>query len=442
MVFAGYFGFLDLGIDQATTKYIAEFRSDKRMVNKVISNGVMFSLFAGLVVGGIFVFIGYQSSNWFNLNSYNEELTFKMFIVLAIYTALFWPIKLSLNILLGYEKYQFSTINSILLTTLYVIVLIISIIQGRGILFYFAGICASRLISHSILWIYFLQKEGIQIIFDFKLLRKMLSFSVYIFLTRILSMLNYQTDSLIISTHLPIERLSYYDFANKIHSIPKMGNAVLSNPVIPNASASGWKKSYMYSTVIEHGKFNVAILTGAVGTLILLMAPLYQLWLPANVIGYYYLAQAFVVYWMFNAHTGIISAIFVGNGKQKPIFYYSLVGSVLNLGLSLILVNYYDELGVILATVIANCIGIPVFLSVTLKIMEISRKDYFIKLIIPQIRSIIFFVLAYFILDYLKLELNLIGLAITALTLFMIHFITFFGPKQWLKYLTSLRKKF
>lgn len=434
MVFAGYFGFLDFGVDQATTKFVSQYRQNQAKVGDVISSALLFSALAGLVLFIVFLILAFYQNRIFNVSPANSDLVQNLFIILSFYTLFFWPIKLSLNVLQGYEKYGYTVIQNILLVILYVINLIVCIKKGYPMDLYFLGVCGSRLLVYLILWLECFRLLNLRLRLSIASLREMLSFSFYVFLTKILGVLNYQTDTLIISTFLPIEKLSGYDFASKFHSLPKMANAILANPLIPNSASNVENNDYLRKMVLDNSRLNVGLITGGIGCLILFIQPIYANWLSKELSSLAIYAQVFVSYWLLNAHTGVFSAVLLGMGRQKLIFRYSLFVTVANLVLSLLLVNYFGVLGVILGTVVSNVVGMPVFLWIALRNLGIEFSSYIHHVILPQMRSVFCLVIVFYIIREFDLnEMNIADIIIYGIMFMGIQFLTFFFRKEWLR---------
>lgn len=395
LMFSGYFAFMDFGIDMSVIKFIAEAdkENNKKDINETITNALLFLIIIGITLFLIIVFINNFIGIIFNINEEYLSLAKKMFLSVALYNLFFWPSKLAINIYQGLQKYYFVTINN-LLKALFSLVGIVLIYKYNISLLYFLNIILySRVLSQIILWVIYFINYKYSFEFNFNKLKEMLSFSWLIFWQKILGILVYQTDKLIISIFLPVANLSYYEFASKLHNLPKMLNGVIGAPFMPKASEKINDTLTLKKIIFKGSYFSVGIITGVVITLILFMKDFYFLWLGEEYIAYAYLAQIFVSYWFFNSHTGVLSSILIGIGKTRINFKYSLFATIINLILSVILVNYFGVLGVILGTVITSILGFPIYLYVVFRNIKLNFIKYIKKIIFKQIIFILIFMI-------------------------------------------------
>nr|WP_106784430.1 oligosaccharide flippase family protein [Lysinibacillus timonensis] len=205
MVFVGYLTILDFGLGNTVVRYIAKNRVVGDQKAEARMNGFFLKLFSW--IGLIAFVIGYVLhllvDDFFgaSLSPEQVEQAQVMVLIMAISLALQFPLSVFTSILEAYEKFIFIRSTAVLRVVLQPIVMLLFLINGQGVVTLtfavaFIGVCNFILNA-------FICMNLLKVQFSFKknepfLVKKMLIFSFFIFLTVIVDKIFIQTNQLLV----------------------------------------------------------------------------------------------------------------------------------------------------------------------------------------------------------------------------------------------------
>ena len=128
--------------------------------------------------------------------------------------------------------------------------------------------------------------------------------------------------------------------------------------------------------VIRGGKYKCAIILSITTILIILAEPLIKIWMGKDFMNMVLPTQIYLSYWFLLAAWGVTGAVLLSLEKYKPILVLNIVAAIGNLILSLILVQWYGVLGVIMGTTIPYLLVLPLLIPYGLHLVGVNIKKY------------------------------------------------------------------
>jgi len=387
----GYFGFLDLGFTATVVKEISEYiaKKDREQVN--IISSTMLILYCGL---GLFALIGFFAigrfflATWFNIPENLEDTTRIATYILGIQVGISFPFRLFDGMVQGMQDFRFRAIIVTFTTILRTILILIFLSRGYGLI----ALVIINFLSAIPRWygnlIYVLKKLPYLSIhfskFHWAHARSLLGFSSQMFILQTCALLILGTDKIIIGIFLPIAAVTMYEVGLKIHNVIRSLTANIQAVVLPAASELDAKsdKEGLQQLMLRGSKYVLIIYFFLAIPAIILGKPFIRWWIGKEFITASSILVVLMVGQMFNALNFVSGQIFKGIGKLKVYTLVRVASTVLNVGLSIVLLQAVGLVGVALATAIQFVLSDIFLLYYFLTQLEIAKKQYLAKCIL------------------------------------------------------------
>lgn len=422
--FMGYYGFLDLGLSSAVTRYVSRAYGQKNYneMNTVINT----SLYLFSIIGLITIIISFIAAFACPLFIKNQtEITlFKLIIiVLGFDVAISFPMRAFAGVLsskLRYDLTVYIQLGKLILRTS----LIVYFIQNSYGLLSLAIITFSVNIIAYFFIFYFVKKEFRQLKLGVKLFKKekiktLFTYSKYTFITQIADHLRFKIDSFIIAGFLGLNMVTIYFIASRLveYFVQLITNSMgLLIPVFSQFEGRGDFKSirkiFLFATKLS------ATITFFVGGSIIFygkyfiyvwMGPEYNASYPVLVI----LCTATMLGLIQNPSIGLLYGI----SKHKFYAISNTCEGALNLVLSLILVQLYGIYGVAMGTLI-EMIVFKIFVQpvYSCRVIKIPVFEYYVQAILLPLIKLTFPMLIFFYFAEKYIQYTYLNIFLTAAT--------------------------
>jgi O-antigen/teichoic acid export membrane protein len=380
----GLFGFLDLGIGHSLVKFVAEYhaKDDKEKLNEVINTTFFIFLFIGFVGAMILFMIGTFLLNYL----VNDDIFLKAQAIMYLIGANFmFGMALSSlkGILAGLQRYDILALITFVVSLVNLSVTVLVLSWGGNIVdwLFFTTIAGSlgfvltawyiqRLAPHITISLYYLRRGMIKVLMDL---------SMSVFLLQVFVIVIYQTDKIVIGLLLNVTLITFYQAALTLYGIPSSLPSISLYAIIPAASEleatenlQALKKLFLRAT-----KYVLAFCLALAVPLFFLSRDMLTLYLGDEYGQYYIIVQILTISLFFDFNNYVATQILIGMNKiQKFVKYYGIV-AVMNLGLSVYLVQQGLGLrGVALGTTIPFALLEVFFLRYVFKVLDIKWKTY------------------------------------------------------------------
>jgi O-antigen/teichoic acid export membrane protein len=435
--FIGYYGFLDLGFSSAVSRYISRAygQDDNLEINIIINTSIVLFCFIGFIAM-IITFIITWLAPYF-IHSQSEIPIFrKVILLLGISVSLGFPMRAFAGILNSKVRYDLAVYVELVKLLVRTTLIFFYLSKGYGIVTLTIITFFVDVFGHANNF-FFAIREFPEMSFKkkyivLKRIKELFSYSKYTFISQISDILRFKIDSLVIAFYLDLSMITLYSIALRLieYFIRLITNTIgLLTPVFSQFEGRGdfdsIKKIFISATRIS------SIVTFYVGGCIIFYGSYFiHVWL-----GHEYNEKSYpvLVILCISVMLGLMQNPSIGllYGISKHRFYAisNLCEGILNLSLSIILVQFYGIYGVALGTmiemVIIKVFVLPIYIC---KLLNLVLIDYYCRtILLPLIKIIgIMMIYFYFAKDIIKYSYS--SIILIALFQFILSLpIIFFG---------------
>ncbi len=391
MQLTGYLYLLDFGVRESVIRYVSkhdakdELPQIEQVINAALRIYGCVSLIC-LVFAGI---AAYFFPFIFTITEDAVSVARHVVVITGVNMAQFFLFNVYVGMLMGIQRFDIFNKISIIFSIIRVILIVFLLNKGYGILALAYIQLAVNFFSNAAVYLSCQKQMPTKIYLkittsSFKTtVTTLVNYSFFVLLNNICQKIIFYTDALIIGLFLPPSAITYYAIAgNLIEYLRKF--------VISMASVFNPLTSELDSRNQPEKIQNILIMGTKVS--LLLGTPI--------CIVYFFLGQRFIELWMGHefgspaasvltilAVTHLlslphftISSILYGLSRHHIIAYVRVFEAVANLGLSLILIQYYGIVGVALGTAIPHIISVTLILPIVIaRILKLSVIMYIIK---------------------------------------------------------------
>jgi len=440
--FIGYYGFLDLGLSSAVTRFISRAygQSNHHEINTVINTA--FILY--FILGGIALLVSIIAaclSAYFILD-YEEVILFRrVILILGVSIAIGFPMRVFTGILTA--KIRYDIISSVSLFRLFVnaSLIVYFVNKGHGLVT-IAFISLFLQIVEFVLFLIFVRivyrdlRIG-KIFFQSTKIKSLFNYSKYSFIAQVADQLRFKVDTFVIAGFLNLSLVTHYFVASRL--IEYFVRFIISalgtlTPVYSQFEGKGdfesIKKWFIGGTKIS------VILSFALGSSIIFYGGFFiERWMGGSYRNSYYilviLCVGIIIALMQTPSIGLLYGI----SKHKYYAVSNSIEGILNLLLSIVLVRYYGIYGVALGTMIPmimfKLIIQPIFIC---RAINLSICKYYFKTILITACKTMIPLLIYFYLTrgFLRADYTSIVIISCVQVMYFIPVVFFFvlGKKE------------
>ncbi len=410
--FLGYYGYLDLGLSSAVTRYISRAIGAKNNdeINQILNSSIIvfsiIGIFVLLISAAIILICPYF------IHSVSEISLFRKIVaLLAISIATGFPIRAFSGVLDANLRYDLSTYAKLIRLLIANILIYILLINSYGIFaIAFASFISGMLESFLIVLFALKTYPAISVnlsLFNHAIIKLLFSYSGKTFVAQMADLLRFRIDTLVIAGYLNVGLITYYSIGSRFveYFSQIMINATgIMSPVFSQYDGCG-EYDKMRERLLEVTQLCV-ISSLYIGSCIIFYSKYFiARWLGPGYESSYYVCVILCI----SATIALMQTTSVGllYGISKHHFYAiaNICEGVLNLILSLILVKHYGIYGVALGTAIETVIFKlliqPVYIC---KLIHLSFYRFYINtIIITSIKLAVPLLLYYYLIsDYIR----------------------------------------
>ncbi len=395
-VIVGYFVLFEMGLPAGVTKYVAEYlaKEDFVKVNEIINTTLIVFFLLGIIISVLvlsFVLLG--GLDLFNISSDNFRSARHLLLIASGLAIFNWPRRVLEGTFQGIQKYHKLNLTLAVGRIASICLAIAASILRQPLEMVFIAFNIDKIATG--IWQYLWLKREIPSWdfrirgFDISVFKLIFAFSGWLMLSQLAVMLEYQCDQVIIGAALPVAMITVYTIIFYPFRTIQQISGLLCAAVMPAVSENEMLKGkqgvdvFIYKGVKYHNLvFAPFAIIGA-----FLCSPFIRLWMGAEYLTYVWIAQLaclFQLLWQSNA---LLGQVYFGTGRSKKPGLIAIFIGVLNVTLSVWWVNIFGLPGVIMATLLAGLIGVPLFYWLIFPDLNIHRwfylKDIIIKAQMP-----------------------------------------------------------
>lgn len=441
-----YFSVLDLGLGNAIVRYTSRNRAvgDKQIEAKL--NGMFLILY--LIIGILTIFIGaiiyfYLDDIFTNGLSTSELRKAKiMVIIITINFAFSFPLAIFGSIIQAYERFVIFKLVEI------VRILAVPIITLPFLYLGFGSVAMVVIVSvvniGSLLFNLYYCFKYIKIKFhfgkiDLTLLKEILGYSFFVFLGVIVDQIYWNTDQFILGALVGTVSVAIYAIAMQFINIYKRFSTSISGLFLPRASIMVARKSSneeITNEMIKYGRIQYTIMAYILTGFILFGRPFINFWAGTNYDTAYIITLIIMIPFTIPLIQNFGISILYAKNLQKFRSLVLILISILNIIITIPLVQKYSGIGAAIGTAISLTLGNTVIMNVyyhkRIGINMIRFWKNILVMTIPVLVSLCLGIGMNYIIDFNKFVLIPIGILLYSLiyALLMWYFALNYYEKQ------------
>ncbi|MBF6677312.1 lipopolysaccharide biosynthesis protein [Campylobacter sputorum] len=428
-----YLVILDLGFGNAIVVFTSKFLAKNEQEKQKILYGTVFVtyLFMSCIafIIGIVFYINIDNIFQNSMTIY-EVKTLKIITCILIFNIVISiPVNIFISILNAYEKFIFNKTMSILRSALTPLALTIVILCGYKSVEMILTITLLNLFYFFTIFIYYKKHINIPINiskFNYKALKVIFSYSVFIFIDMIVNQVNWNSGQFIIGAFLGTKEISVFAISILINSMFMVLSTAISGVFLPKISqmvAKNTSNSILTKEMIKIGRLQGYIIFLVLFGFVLFGEEFIKLWAGKEYIDAYLLTLIIMIPLSIPLIQNLGLSIMQAKNKYQFKAISTLIGSFFTIILSIYTVKIYGYFGVVFSVAImfllinGLCINWYYHKKIGIDIIQFWKE--ILKIIIPQ-----FFVFFIFFILLGYVSFNGLFVFILKILLFSFFYIT------------------
>jgi len=415
---SGYFNIMEVGVGTATVKFISQhfIKKEKQEINEILINSLIIYFLTGLVIASFLILISIFFINCFNIPQEYLFLTKYTLRFVSIALLINWPLRLFRKVLEGKQDYVITSgLSAVFEIAKFILIIIFLRKCDNPFLFYIFLNFICQIFLNLFFCIYsfrsldFLKLDYFLI--SKKAFKKIFRFSTILYICNIIGILIYNTDKIVISLFLNVSSISLYEISFKIHQFVRIINGLTSSALLPLISSlhSKGDNKKINEIFFKGQKYTIIIVLPTAISVIIFAKYIILYWLGPDYNSVIFPTQLFVSYFIYECSLSLVGQILVATDKLKFTLYYRTGIALSNLILSIIFTILTKSfIGVIWGTVISSCVGFPIYLFISFRLIKIDFYEFLHRVILPTYPYIIFPVIVGILINQLIPPKNLI----------------------------------
>ena len=385
---------LNLGIADAVTKYVAEYRAKGQLqqASSIVATALLLNTGLGLLLILASVLLAPFLTNLFHVSAAEARTATWLFLLSGIGVGLSVPCGIATAVLRGLQRFDLLNISGVIATFLTVGATVLVLLLHGGVLgLAIAGIMVTLLIQIFNIWLIYRIAPELQ--FGRRggsrsQIRTLASYSSALFVMTLGGYLESRSDEIVIGGFLPVASVTPYNLARRLSGLPQMLTEQFLMLLLPMASEiyAKEKQEQLRSLYIVSTRVTLAIFLPIALVLVILARPILTLWIGAAYAEYSYLVLILVAASLIDTSQWPAGFVLQGMAKHHPLAIMTLASGVANLSLSILLVGRLNLMGVALGTLIPTTIVCIGFITpYAMRVIGVGMKEMYAKVLQPAL---------------------------------------------------------
>lgn len=374
---AGYGALLDFGIASAIVKYTSEYqaRSEHAQADSLVATAVSLYLLLGVAAVLLGLILAPLFPRLFSVPPGSEATASWLVLLAGINVGVAIPSATTTGILRGLHRFDLANLIGIAGTLLNALLTVAVVLAGGDLI----GMMVVAIFVTAVM-----QMPSILLIHrvaptlrlhwraaDRRQLRTVAGFSSSTFITNLAGQLKTKTDEIVIGLFLPLAAVTPYALANRLSETAQIFAQQFIKVLLPIASMydATDARARLRTLYVLSTRLTLAIFVPFACVLVVLAQPLLTLWVGAAYANSTVLVLILTLARLFDISQWPAASVLTGMARHRPLAYISIGAGLVNLVLSLLLVQRYGVLGVALGTLI------PAALETLLLKLPLARRE-------------------------------------------------------------------
>jgi len=387
VAFTGYMNLLDLGLSSAVNKFVAKYSSlkDQKNINAIISTALLLFFIMGLIIVLISPMMANFIVNTISIDESLKDTVHLLIIIVSFDIAIFVISGVFKGTFGGFQNYSIINLTQIISAVYKAIMFYMFLSQGHGLVAMGLISITSNLFTVMIYFI-LLKKLYPLTSFEFRSISKskgsqILHYSKYTFLAMLANQVIYYSDVFVIGYFMTAAAVTYYTIPWTLAEYTKKISMAVSKTYVPAISERDAKGDLevVRDLYISGTKYMIIISNLLSIGMIVLGGAFIAIWMGPK---YKDLGETVLIILFINQYfqgpQQISYSVLLGLSKQKHYSFMSIVVSIFNLLLSILLVQKWGIIGVALGSTIPQVLFFGLYVPwLTLKTIKTPIWLYF-----------------------------------------------------------------
>lgn len=366
-----YFSLLDLGYGGALVKFVAQYRSlrQPRAINEVVST--VFVGFAGIgaVAYLIAIVIAVNMGRLFPLSPGEAALARDLLLMTGLYVALGFPFAVFGAVMNGFQRYDANSVVAMVMTVAVGLVNVAVLSSGYGLRELVAATTLLRIASLFVYranayWAFPLLRVRLGLV-SRRRLYEVTGFSMYNMVIGFSQKLNYSSDPAIITAFLGSAAVALWGVAERITSATQRATNQLNTVLFPLIvdSDAGNRPERLRKILVIGTRVSIAVVGAATVCLVIFADGLVHSWVGAGFDASARVLQLLAIAIAVRVAQATSLTLLRGTGQHQLVAWSNLGTGVVNIGLSVVLIQSYGLVGQAVGTLVP-LVASAVFISI------------------------------------------------------------------------------
>ena len=389
---AGYGALLDLGIGGAVIRFVAHHsaRDETDRVNAVIATASWLYLALGAVALAGTIAVAAVFADVFGVAAVDRQTASTFVLLSGLAMAITIASSPASSVLLGLQRYDLQNTVSVIVLVTSAAGTVLVLLAGGGVIgLGLVGVATTVLgIVLSIALVRRIRPD-IHIGYraaDRTLVRPILSFSLSVFAIEFAGQLQMKTDEIVIGVFRPLAAITPYALARRLRDLALTFADQFSMVLFPLASELNAREDRERLRTVYIGGTRIALSLMAplaIG-LVVLGGSFLTAWVGPENGGAADVLTVLAVAALFDCSTWPAGYILEGLGRNRVLAAVSLLSGLVNVTLSIVLVQSLGVLGVAYATLIPAVIEtVAIVLPYAMRVMQVSLREFVFQIVLP-----------------------------------------------------------
>lgn len=352
------------GLGMPIAKYVAAHLAtrDTQRLNRLVNSAFVIFIFTGLVIVlALVVFVVTLMNVVFNIPAELRSAALSYGLISAVVFGMSHVSALYARLIEGAQRYDLLLVVEVVGLLAGPVATAIVVSRGGGLVQ--IGV-VNGLLTPVILgtWVFFSHRAVPDFALNVRMadratMREIIPFSWRVFLTKASGYLSDRFNPWIIGAFMPVQALTLYNIADRMHQVARLPAAVAVTPVLPLTAGlhAREERDQIATLYLRAAKYAAAISLPVILAGFVLAPDVIRYWLGPRFSEAAYLARVYLSYLAIQAFTPVASQVLVGMGKlDKRLTRLMLGCTAFNIVLSVFLITRIGTVGVIWGSVVGN----------------------------------------------------------------------------------------
>ena len=434
-----YLSLLNFGMGSAIVRYVTKYRVEKKKHQEQAVVGlflVVYIILAILVMaGGIILCTCAPALFSKGLCQPEIEKLQVLILIMAANTALSFPTSVFSSVIIAHERYIFSRCMDILSTIVIPAANIVMLYLGFGSVGMVGAAIVIQLFILPSYFIFCLKRLGIVPIFDkpeISLIKEILGFSAFVFISTLVDMLFWATDKVILGALVGSVAVAIYNVGSTFNSIVEKLSTTVSGVLTPRITEMvvlGANGKELTDIFIRIGRIQFLIIGLVISGFVTFGEPFVLLWAGTGYEKAYTIALLTMVPLAIPLVQTVAKNIVVAQNRHQFRSVVYLIIAIANVISTYLIVPYMGGVGAALCSSLSYIVGQGIIMNIYYyKVTKLDVvqfwKNIIHMLLVPAILVVLFKLAALILIDFYQLSAFLAGVIVYTLLYCLLMYFT------------------